>query len=326
MENLIQEINRLKREKNAVILGHNYMDYGVQLVSDFTGDSYELAVKASRTNAGLIVFAGVYFMAEQAAAVNLGRKVLSPDPGAGCSLSDSLDVQTLQRFKSLYPKAPVVLYINTSIYAKALADYVVTSSNAVTVVSNLDSEVVLFGPDRNLANYVERKTGKKIVKVPPDGKCVVHANYLKQFVEIARRNFPKAVLMAHPESPMEVLEQADFVGSTSQMVRFAKESPFQEFIVATEIGMLNTFRLHVPNKTFYPLVNVASCACARCPYMAMITLEKVKRSLEEEVFRVEVPADVAERAKRAFENTVRLLQSVNKLRESPPPSFQTVRE
>jgi quinolinate synthase len=160
LQNIIEEIKKLKREKNAIILGHNYMEYGVQLVSDFTGDSYDLAVKAMKTNADIIVFAGVYFMAEQAAALNPDKKVLSPDPNAGCSLSDSLDVGTLRKYKEMYPDAPVVLYINTSIYTKALADYIVTSSTAIKVVSKLNADKIIFGPDANLANYVEKKTGK----------------------------------------------------------------------------------------------------------------------------------------------------------------------
>ncbi|BDC18338.1 quinolinate synthase NadA [Acidianus sp. HS-5] len=308
---LIKRIKELKKQKNAIILGHNYMDYGVQLVSDFTGDSYDLAVKAMRTNADIIVFAGVYFMAEQAAALNQGKLVLSPDPKAGCTLSDALDVETLKKFKEEYPNAPVVLYINTSIYAKALADYIVTSSTAVKIVKALDSEVVLFGPDANLANYVEKKTGKKIVKVPPNGRCLVHASYVKQFVEMARKRYPNAVLMAHPESPLEILQAADFVGSTNQMINFAKESKYKEFVVATEIGMLNALKLQVPDKTFYPLISTEACACARCPYMAMITLEKIKNSLENEVTKVVVPKDIAEKAKDAFERTMKLLEKLS---------------
>ena len=306
-KNIIEEIKKLKREKNAIILGHNYMEYGVQLVSDFTGDSYDLAVKAMKTNADIIVFAGVYFMAEQAAALNPDKKVLSPDPNAGCSLSDSLDVETLKKYKEMYPDAPVVLYINTSIYTKALADYIVTSSTAIKVVSKLNADKIIFGPDANLANYVEKKTGKKLIKVPPNGRCIVHANYTKQLVALARKKYPNAVLMAHPESPLEVLEAADFVGSTNQMIKFAKESQYKEFIVATELGMINALKLQVPDKVFYPLVTTEACACARCPYMAMITLEKIKNSLEHEVYEVRVPRDVAERAKMAFENTMRLL-------------------
>lgn len=306
IEELINEIKKLKKEKNAVILGHNYMDYSVQLVSDFTGDSYDLALK--KTDAKIIVFAGVYFMAEQAAALNPDKKVLSPDPNAGCSLSDSLDPETLKKYKELYPNAPVVLYVNTSIYTKALADYIVTSSTAVKVVKKLNSDVIIFGPDANLANYVERQTGKKIIKVPPNGRCIVHANYTRQLVELARRKYPNAILMAHPESPLEVLQAADFVGSTNQMIQFAKESNYNEFIVATEIGMINALQLKVPNKKFYPLVTTESCACARCPYMAMITLEKIKRSLEEEIYEVRVPLEVAQKAKEAFERTVKLLE------------------
>ena len=306
---LINQIKKLKKEKNAIILGHNYMEYGVQLVSDFTGDSYDLAVKAMKTNADIIVFAGVYFMAEQASALNQDKKVLSPDPNAGCSLSDSLDVETLKKYKEMYPNAPVVLYINTSIYTKALADYIVTSSTAVKVVSKLNSDKIIFGPDANLANYVERKTGKKLIKVPPNGRCLVHANYVKQFVELARKKYPNALLMAHPESPLEILEAADFVGSTNQMIQFAKQNPNKEFIVATELGMINALKIQVPEKTFYPLVTTEACACARCPYMAMITLEKIKRSLEQEIYEVKVPKDVAERAKEAFERTMKILES-----------------
>ncbi|AAY79453.1 quinolinate synthase NadA [Sulfolobus acidocaldarius] len=305
--NLISEIKRLKKEKNAIILGHNYMEYGVQLVSDFTGDSFDLALKAMNTNADIIVFAGVYFMVEQAAALNPDKKVLSPEPNAGCSLSDSLPVDVLKKYKEMYPGAPVVLYINTSIYAKALADYVVTSSTAIQVIERINSDKIIFGPDINLARYVESRTGKKLIKVPPDGKCIVHANYTKQLVELARKRYPNAILMAHPESPLEVLEAADYVGSTNQMVKFAKDSPQREFIVATELGMINALKLKVPEKEFYPLVTTEACGCARCPYMAMVNLENIKRSLELEVYEVKVPKDVGEKAKEAFLRTMRLV-------------------
>ncbi|QXJ29608.1 quinolinate synthase NadA [Saccharolobus shibatae] len=309
VEELLSQIKKLKTEKNAIILGHNYMEYSVQLVSDFTGDSYDLAVKAMKTNAKIILFAGVYFMAEQASALNPDKKVLSPDPSAGCTLSDALDVKTLQEYKERYPNAPVVLYINTSIYAKALADYIVTSSTAVNVVQKLNAQTILFGPDANLANYVQQKVpNKKIIKVPPNGRCIVHANYTKQLVELARKKYPNALLMAHPEAPLEILESADFVGSTNQMIQFSKENKNEEFIVATEIGMINALKIKNPSKKFYPLVTTEACACARCPYMNIITLEKVKRSLEEEVYEVKVPEDIAERAKMAFENTMKLLE------------------
>ncbi|WP_338601815.1 quinolinate synthase NadA [Sulfolobus tengchongensis] len=310
IEEIINQIKRLKKEKNAIILGHNYMDYSIQLVSDFTGDSYDLALKAMKTNTDIIVFAGVYFMAEQASALNPDKKVLSPDPNAGCSLSDSLDVKTLKQYKEMYPHAPIVLYINTSIYVKALADYIVTSSTAVKVVQKLNANTILFGPDANLANYIQQKVPhKRIIKVPPNGRCVVHANYTRQLVELARRKYPNAILISHPESPLEVLEASDFVGSTNQMIQYAKQSPYNEFIVATEIGMINALQINVPNKRFYPLVTTEACACARCPYMNMITLEKVKKSLEEEIYEVKVPQEIAQKAKEAFERTVKLLES-----------------
>ncbi len=305
---LIKEIKELKKAKNAIILGHNYMDYGVQLVSDLTGDSYDLALKAMNTDAKVIVFAGVYFMAEQASALNPDKEVLSPDPNAGCSLSDSLDVGTLMEFKKAYPDAPVVLYINTSITTKGLADYIVTSSTAVKVVKSIDSDTILFGPDANLANYVEKKTGKKIIKVPPNGRCLVHASYTRQLVDVARRRYKGAVLMAHPEAPLEILESADFVGSTNQMIDFSRRSSSSEFIVATEIGMINALQLQVPNKKFYPLVSTEACGCARCPYMAMVTLKKIRDSLREDKYVVKVDPKVAERAKRAFENTMKILE------------------
>ncbi len=308
-EELISKVKILKKEKNAIILGHNYMDYSVQLVSDFTGDSYDLAKKAMKTNASIIVFAGVYFMAEQAAALNPDKLVLSPDPNAGCSLSDSLDVKTLEKYKEEYPDAPVVLYINTGIYTKALADYIVTSSTAVKVVKKLNADKIIFGPDANLAKYVKAKTGKNLIVVPPNGRCIVHANYTRQLVELARKKYPNALLIAHPESPLEILQTADFVGSTNQMVEFTKNSPNKEFIVATEIGMINALQLQVPDKKFYPLVTTEACACARCPYMAMITIDKIKRSLEEEIHPVKVPSHIAEKAKQAFERTVKLIES-----------------
>ncbi|MCG2907437.1 MAG: quinolinate synthase NadA [Sulfolobales archaeon] len=309
--NLFEEIKRLKKERNAVILGHNYMDYSVQLVSDFTGDSYDLSLKAQKTNADVIVFAGVYFMAEQAKALNMDKVVLSPDPKAGCSLSDALPADLLRKVKEEHPDAPVVLYVNTSIDAKALADYIVTSSTAVKVVSALNAKEIIFGPDVNLARYVESKTGKKLIKVPEDGRCIVHASYTKQMIALARKAHPNAVLMAHPEAPLEILEEADFVGSTNQMIEFASKSGAKEFVVATELGMLNALELKVPGKKFYPLVSLESCACARCPYMAMITLEKIYNSLKNMVYEVKVDPKVAERARQAFENTVKLLESLN---------------
>lgn len=303
----IERVKSLKKEKEAVILGHSYMDREVQLVSDFVGDSYELALKSLNSRSRIILFAGVYFMAEQAAAFNPDKKVLIPDRRAGCSLSDSLRVEDIRKAREEHPQAPVALYVNTSIDCKAEADYIVTSSTAVEVVKRINSQEVIFGPDANLANFVASRTGKRIIRVPERGRCIVHASYTRDMVRKAREEHRDALLMAHPEAPLEVIEEAEFVGSTSQMVNFALKSPHREFIVATEIGMLNALQIRVPEKTFYPLVSEASCSCARCWYMGMITIRKVIRSLEQEVYEVKVQGEVAERAREAFMNTTRLL-------------------
>jgi len=310
LDTVINEIRRLKVEKNAVILGHNYMEYAVQLISDYTGDSYDLALKAMSTRAELIVFAGVFFMAEQAAALNPDKKVLSPEPRAGCTLSDSLSDDELMRYREMYPNAPVVLYVNTSASVKALADYVVTSSTAVKVIKKIPNDTVIFGPDLNLANYVESLIGnsKRIIKVPQNGRCIVHSGYNIDMVKAARMRHPNALLMAHPESPIEVLKQADFVGSTNQMIEYARSSDAKEFIVATEIGMLNSLRIKVPGKVFHPLVNLDEYGYARCPYMAMVTLDKVYRSLRDEVHEVKLPKSIADAVKDAFERIIKLLE------------------
>ncbi|MGC9225891.1 quinolinate synthase NadA [Caldivirga sp.] len=302
---LMTEIRRLKHERNAIILGHNYMDYNVQLIADFTGDSYDLALKAMETKADVIVFAGVRFMAEQAKALNYDKVVLSPDPTAGCSIADSLDVKTLKAYKESYPEVPVVLYVNTNVEVKALADYIVTSSTAVKVIKKLKESTVLFGPDSNLADYVASLTGKRIIKVPLNGRCIVHGNYTTKLMDDARVKYPRARVMVHPEAPLNVLKLADFVGSTNQMIEYAKNSNYDEFVVGTEIGMINALKLKVPGKTFHPITTEPY---ARCPFMSMITLDKVYRSLRDLVHRVEIPKSTANAVKDAFERTRRLIE------------------
>ena len=304
-KDLVHEVLALKRERNAVVLAHNYMDYEIQVVADFTGDSYDLALRAMETNAEVIVFAGVRFMAEQAKALNYDRVVLAPEPNAGCTIADALDAETLRRVREEYPGVPVVLYVNSNADAKALADYIVTSSTAVKVVKKLRSDAVIFGPDSNLADYVARMTGKKIIKVPPNGRCIVHGNYTTDMVREARRLHPNAKVMIHPESPFNVLELADFVGSTNQMIDYASRDSSREFIVGTEIGMLNALKLKVPNKVFHPLT---TGPYARCPFMAMVTLEKVHRSLRDLVHKVEIPRSIADAIKDAFERTKKILE------------------
>ncbi len=302
---MAREITRLKRERGAVVLAHNYMDYGIQVIADFVGDSYDLALRAMETGAEVIVFAGVRFMAEQAKALNYNRVVLAPEPNAGCTIADVLDAETLRRVREAYPSTPVVLYVNSNADAKALADYIVTSSTAVRVVKRLRSDVVIFGPDNNLADYVAHMTGKKIIKVPPNGRCVVHGNYTTDMVSEARARYPRARVMIHPESPPEVSRLADFVGSTNQMIDYASRDSSMEFVVGTEVGMLNALKIKVPGKVFHPL---STGPYARCPFMAMITLEKVYRSLRDFVHEIEVPKSTAEAIKEAFERTRKLLE------------------
>lgn len=303
---LIDEVLALKREKNAIVLAHNYVDLDVQRVADFTGDSYDLALKAMDAGAEVVVFAGVKFMAEQAKALNYDKVVLAPDPYAGCTIADALSVDVLKKVKEEYPRAPVVLYINTNADVKALADYIVTSSTAVKLVKRLNGETIIFGPDRNLAEYVERMTGKRIIKVPPSGFCVVHNSFTEEMIKEARGLYPRAKILIHPEAPFNVIKLADFVGSTNQMIEYAAREPSSEFIVGTEIGMLNTLKAKVPNKSFYPLTREPY---SRCPFMAAITLEKVRRSLRDLVHRVELPKSTAEAIKEAFERTRKILES-----------------
>lgn len=280
------------------------MDLDVQLVADFTGDSYDLAVKAMEVDADVIVFAGVRFMAEQAKALNYDKVVLSPDLNAGCTIADALDKEMLREYRERYPNAPVVLYVNSNIEVKAMADYIVTSSTAVKVVKKVPNDVVIFGPDANLAAYVEKMGGKKVVKVPPNGRCIVHGSYVPNYIEEARSRYPKAKILVHPEAPLGVLALADFVGSTNQMIEFAVKDGAEEFVVGTELGMLNALRLKAPGKTFYPLTTEPF---ARCPYMAMITLEKIYRSLKYDIYEVEMSRGLADAVREAFERTRRLL-------------------
>ncbi|MCS7103333.1 MAG: quinolinate synthase NadA, partial [Candidatus Korarchaeum sp.] len=216
----------------------------------------------------------------------------------------SLDRETLLEYKERFPNLPVVLYVNSNLDVKALADYIVTSSTAAKTVKRILGERVIFGPDVNLATHVERVSGKRLIKVPPNGRCIVHAYYTPAYVEEARREHPRAKLMVHPEAPPEVLELADFIGSTNQMLEYAKADSSEEFIVGTELGMLNTLKLRVPTKSFYPLTTEPF---ARCPFMAMLTLEKVYRSLRDSVYRVEMPRSTAEAVREAFERTKKLL-------------------
>lgn len=297
MTDLTAKILRLKKEKKAVILAHNYQRAEVQDIADYVGDSIELSRKAMHEKqADIIVFAAVDFMAQSAAILNPHKKVLLPTPGARCPMAQMLTVDEIRRAKAIYPKAPVVLYVNTLAEAKAECDVCCTSANAVEVIQSLDTDTVLFGPDRNLAEYVARKTGKTVIPIPEYGFCPTHLLFQPEDVYVLKQQHPNAVVMAHPECSSEMRKTADYIGSTSKMCTFAKEAEAEEFIVGTEEGILHRLRKENPDKRFY-----LAYEGAVCPNMKLTTLDRLYASLKEEKFIVDVPPKVADKARAALD-------------------------
>ncbi|MBS7647858.1 quinolinate synthase NadA [Candidatus Bathyarchaeota archaeon] len=299
---LTEKILRLKREKKAVILAHNYQRPEVQDIADYVGDSIELSRKAmEEENAEIIVFAAVDFMAESAAILNPDKKVLLPSAGARCPMAQMLTVDEIKRWKVLYPLVPVVLYVNTLATAKAYCDVCCTSANAVEVINALDAETVLFGPDHNLAEYVQEKTGKTVIPIPERGFCPTHLLFHPEEVQVLKAQYPDAVVMVHPECNTEMRKIADFIGSTSQMCRYAKESLAKTFIVATEEGLLHRLRKANPEKLF-----ILAYEGAICPNMKLNTLERIYMALKEEKHVVTVPEPIASKARKALEKMFEL--------------------
>ncbi len=296
----VQEVRKVLEERGAVLLAHNYQRPEVQDAAHFVGDSLELSLKAAEVEAKLIVFAGVDFMAEQAALLNPGKVVLHPEPLSRCPMAAMLTPELVRKFREGYPGAPLVVYVNSLAEVKALADYVVTSANAAALVSQLDADTVLFGPDRHLAEYVAEKTGRNVVPLPELGHCPVHLAISPSDVEKAKREHPAAKVLAHPECVREVRALADFVGSTSQMVKAARELGANEYVVATEVGLLH--RLAKLGVEAHP-----ASPYAVCPDMKKITLESIVRAVLEGRGVVRVDPKVAEMARRAVERTFELL-------------------
>ncbi len=287
----------MKKERRALILAHNYQRPEVQDAADFVGDSVELSRRAmDEREARIILFSAVDFMAETVAILNPGKKVLIPSLGARCPMARMLPAETVRLWKSRYPGIPVVLYVNTLAEAKAESDVSCTSANAVEVVEALDSDSVLFGPDRNLACYVQAKTGKTVLPIPENGFCPTHVLFLREDILLARESNPDCVVMAHPECTQDVLRTADFVGSTSQMCRYAKECPAKSFIVATEVGILHRLARENPGKSFMP-----AYAGAVCPNMKRNTLDLMYQVLRDESNVVTVPSATAAKARRSLE-------------------------
>ncbi|MBS1938364.1 MAG: quinolinate synthase NadA [Bacteroidetes bacterium] len=277
---LVEEIHRLKEERNAVILAHYYQQPEIQELADFVGDSLALAQAAEKTGAGTILFCGVHFMAETAKILNPLRKVLLPDLNAGCSLADSAPPEKFRAFLDAHPGHVVVSYINCSAEVKAMSDIICTSSNAVRVVQSIPADrKVIFAPDKHLGAYVQRATGRDLVLW--DGVCEVHVDISIDKLKFLLGKHPDAKLVAHPECPPHILAEADHVGSTSSLLQFVQTDPGTTFIVATEGGILHKMRAAVPDKTLIaaPANSENSCACAECPYMKLNTLEKVHAAL-----------------------------------------------
>jgi quinolinate synthase len=294
---LAQKILRLKKEKKAIILAHNYQRSEIQDIADYVGDSIELSRKAAQEkDAEMIVFSAVDFMAESAAILNPDKKVLLPCLGARCPMAQMLTVDEIKRAKAQYPGSPVVLYVNTLASCKAQCDVCCTSANAVEVINSLDSETILFGPDKNLAEYVSEKTGKTLIPLPENGFCPTHLLFQPEDVTVLKMERPDATVMVHPECSTEMRKVADYVGSTSKMCRFAKESNAKNFIVGTEEGILHRLRKENPEKNFY-----LAYEGAICPNMKLTTLDRLYAALKEEKNVVKVPEAVAKKARSSLE-------------------------
>ncbi len=288
-------IERLRRQRNAVILAHYYQDDAIQDIADFIGDSLELARRAAGTQADVIVFCGVHFMAETAKILNPSRRVLLPDLEAGCSLADACPAEDFARFRASHPEHIVVSYINCSAAVKAQSDLICTSSNAVDLVRQLPADrPILFAPDQNLGRWVQAQSGRSLTLWP--GSCIVHETFSEQALLQLKLEQPQAEVLAHPECQQHLLDLADFIGSTSKLLRRAEESAASSFIVLTEPGILHQMRRRLPHKSFFAVPGADGCSCNACPYMRLNTLEKVWRCLVDMAPEIVLDEDVRLRA------------------------------
>lgn len=297
LNNLQKDILKLKEDKNAIILAHNYQTGDIQEIADFIGDSLELCIEASQiTESDLVVFCGVDFMAETAAILNPDKKIVLPDKKAECPMAHMLPAEEIKKARERYPDAAVVLYINTLAEAKAEADILCTSSNAVAVVESLKEDQILFGPDMNLASYVSGQVvDKEIITIPEGGHCYVHKMFHKGDI-IMREKYPDAVLLVHPECDVEMQAEADEVLSTGGMISYVAKSDLQTFIIGTEVDLVTRLRRENPDKTILPLLSEAICE-----NMKLHTLDKVKNSLLNEEFVVAVDKEIADKSRKAVE-------------------------
>jgi quinolinate synthase len=302
---LVAEINRLKQEKNAIILAHYYQESEIQDIADYIGDSLGLSQKAASTDADIIAFAGVHFMAETAKMLSPQKKVLLPDLKAGCSLADSCPAPLFRKFKEKYPDAVVVSYVNTTAELKTLTDICCTSTNAVQIIESIPKDKqIIFAPDRNLGAYLKKKTGRDLILW--NGTCMVHEIFSHEKITKLKARHPNALLIAHPECEAPILEMADFIGSTTGLLNFTKKSDATEFIVATEVGILHQMELASPHKTFIPAPPDNTCACNECPHMKRNTLEKLYLCLEYEQPEIILPEWVIEQGVKSIDRMLEI--------------------
>lgn len=308
-DELAAKILKMKKEKNAVLLAHYYQIPQIQDIADFVGDSLELSKKAESTDADMIVFSGVHFMAETAKILNPEKVVVLPDLNAGCTLADSCPPEDFSVFRKKYPDHIVISYINCSAAIKTMSDVICTSGNAVKIVESFPKDQkIIFAPDRNLGGYINRVTGRNMVLW--DGTCVVHDILTTETIMRMKKENPDAKVIAHPECQAPVLEIADFVGSTSGMLKFTKKDNAKKYIVATESGLLHQMKKDSPEKEFIVVSKDESCACNDCPYMKMNTLQKLYLCMKNENPQIHLSDDVIEKARRPIERMLEISKSV----------------
>ena len=302
---LFAEIEKLKKEKNAIILAHYYQEPDIQDVADYIGDSLGLSQKAESTDADMIVFAGVHFMAETAKILNPSKKVLLPDLNAGCSLSDSAPPALFKAFKDKHPDHLVITYINCSAGMKALSDIICTSSNAQKIVESLPADQkIIFAPDKNLGAYINKQTGRNMLLW--NGACMVHEIFSVEKITKLKIRHPNAKVIAHPECEAPVLALADYIGSTTGLLKYAQANPAKEFIVVTETGIIHQMQKSCPDKTFIPAPPNNNCACNDCPYMKLNTLEKLYLCMKYELPEITMPEELRLAAKKPIDRMLEI--------------------
>ncbi len=309
---LFAEIQKLKKEKNAILLAHYYQETDIQDVADYIGDSLGLAQKAEQAEADIILFAGVHFMAETAKILNPSKKVILPDLKAGCSLADSAPAPLFKAFKDKHPDHLVISYINCTAEIKALSDIICTSSNAQKIIESIPiNQPIIFAPDKNLGAYLNKQTGRKMLLW--NGACMVHEIFsLEKIVKLKIRN-PKAKVLAHPECEEAVLNVADFIGSTTQILKYSSTDSAEEYIVATETGILHQMQINSPNKTFIPAPPTNNCACNDCPHMKLNTLEKIYLALKYELPELTMDESLRIAAKKPMDRMMEISRAAGLL-------------